>query len=772
MPPVSRRRPPNRRRHTSSPQPSGRRAEPEFEQVLEQLLADPTPLAFLEHASGVAEVLADPTEGTRDPVQFLRVIEHADSPAVRALAATLSVLAPQLVDRPIRAFSPRWLARIADTRATRAIAMTDVGGDSDQIVVEVRLADGSLFTCFALVDHDLGTAIADAFPLPADLDAVLERWNELVEPGVTVGELALPDAGARLREALENTAMLFDPPTSDTWPQSRPLLQWIVRLLPGGGAGWPRVEWTDSDLARTAKTIAKGARPKIGPDAEDVVETLLHYAGTHGPGDPLRWSARATSLFLTWLPGHVHADAQWYSQVPDALRAVIRYAHAERGLPASGTDEALEVVRDWELFQAEERLADLRRRIADRLPESALDPEARLDRLADEVGGDDALDELTVDPIPETAADLSAVPADVVSKLTEVIAILEPVIEDFFDDPELRLAATSLLIRAAEADPALFRRSSNSRMTAAAATWTVAKVNDAFGSRRIGDLMLAFGLNGSASQRANALLRALDLDWFGPHRSHLGDAALLTSRRRTAIVRARDEALAKLDVGDAAPFPTSITTPDGRTIDVVHQPGLAGRMLEELKPLLAADGIDLDDPDNPPDMATLQAGFARAVERRNVELFTPLGSRRAAALDLLRDFTRAVEAGDDDAALRILDRAQPESPNERIPEVSAVIGAALGLLDEWLSGRAAEVPRDLGAGLMVPKHWRKTARPAAEILALGTRDRAAESLDALLRRQGGREVLAGAALGVALAAGAWARRTETPLESLLPRILR
>lgn len=155
-----------------------------------------------------------------------------------------------------------------------------------------------------------------------------------------------------------------------------------------------------------------------------------------------------------------------------------------------------------------------------------------------------------------------------------------------------------------------------------------------------------------------------------------------------------------------------------------------------------------------------------------MELFTPVGSRRAAAIDLLRDFTEAVEAGDDDAALRILDRAQPESRNERIPEVSAVIGTALGLVDEWLSGRAPEVPKDLGAGLVVPKHWRKTARPATEILALGTRDRAAGSLDALIGRQGGREVLAGAALGVALAASAWARRTETPLESLLPRILR
>lgn len=742
--------------------------------MLERLLADPEPLAFLEHASGIAEVLMHPTEGGVDPAEFLHAVGHTDSPAVRALAATLAALAPQLTDRPVRVFSPAWLARIANTRVSRAMTMTDLGGDSDQIVVEVELADGSVFTFLTLVDHDLGTAVKDAFALPADLDAVLERWNEIAEPGVEVGDLPLADAGARLREALDHTAVLFDPPTSDTWPQSRPLLQWIVRLLPAGGTGWPRVEWTDRELTRLAATIVQRARPRIGPDAEDVVGTLLRHAATHGPGDPLRWSARSTAIVLDWLPGHVVADARWNSQVPAALQAVIRYAHAERGQPAIQTRQALAVVAEWESARTMDRFAAAVAAMGDRAPDFAVGPEARLRRLAAQVGGDSALTDLPAGPLPGKAAELARVPADVVPMVQEIVAILEPVVAGFFDDPELGLAAISFLARVAEADPAIFRRASNPAASAAAATWVVAKVNDAFRRRKVGDLMAAFGVTSSASQRATPMLRALGLGWRGPSRNHLGDARLLTSRRRRAILEARDQALAELDAhapASSSPLPTSVPGPDGTEIAIRHQPGLAGELLDQLKPLLAADGIDLDDPDHPPDRATLQAGLDRAMERHNAALFTPVGDRRAAALTLLHEFTEAVADGDDRAALGVLDRAQPESSDARIPEVSAVIGVALGLVDEWLSGRAPEVPKDLGAGLRVPGQWRKVARPAAEILALGSQDRAAGSLDALIPRQGGRQVLAGAALAVALAAGAWASRTGTPLGSLLPRIL-
>ena len=222
----------------------------------------------------------------------------------------------------------------------------------------------------------------------------------------------------------------------------------------------------------------------------------------------------------------------------------------------------------------------------------------------------------------------------------------------------------------------------------------------------------------------------------------------------------------------SSPVPTSATAPDGSTIEITHRPELAAEVLEELKPFLAADGIDFDDPDAPPDLEALQAAMDRAVERRNDALFAPAGTRRESSVTLLVRFASAMARDDDATAVELLDQVQPAAPNDRAPEVAAVIGVALELLDEWLSGRAPDAPKDLGASVHLPKGWRRTARPAAEILALGARDRAAQSSGALITRQGGRQVLAGAAVASAATAEAWSRRAGTPLDTLLPRIMR
>lgn len=58
--------------------------------------------------------------------------------------------------------------------------------------------------------------------------------------------------------------------------------------------------------------------------------------------------------------------------------------------------------------------------------------------------------------------------------------------------------------------------------------------------------------------------------------------------------------------------------------EIRHQPGMADDLMRELAPLLAEDGIDLDDPDSIPDMETLQ----RAEQRRRVAQHAALHARR------------------------------------------------------------------------------------------------------------------------------------------------
>jgi hypothetical protein len=187
---------------------------------------------------------------------------------------------------------------------------------------------------------------------------------------------------------------------------------------------------------------------------------------------------------------------------------------------------------------------------------------------------------------------------------------------------------------------------------------------------------------------------------------------------------------------------------------IEHKPGMAEEMMRELAPLLAEEGIDLSG-DDVPDMETLQAALNRAVERRNLELFTPVGATRHIAIEALRRVVDAVLAGDSRTAGQLLGSVEPESPDNTVATVSSCIGIALGLLDDTLAQADAPIVA-LPAG-----HW-SGERAATDILALARKSKAFRSLDKLLVRQGGPQVLNGAALALAATVAAVARTHNTP----------
>lgn len=200
-------------------------------------------------------------------------------------------------------------------------------------------------------------------------------------------------------------------------------------------------------------------------------------------------------------------------------------------------------------------------------------------------------------------------------------------------------------------------------------------------------------------------------------------------------------------------------------------PGLANELLRELAPLLAEEGIDVDNIDIP-DLDTLQAALNRAVERRNMELFSPVGQTRDIALVTLRLVVEAILDGDTILASTRLDQVQPESTDNSTATVASCIGIALGLLDNWLSEQARDAPTELGHHTTLPAgHWRGQ-RAATDILILARKRRAFRSLDKLLTRQGGPQVLAGSALALAAATDAWAQHSNTPHAELIPTIIR
>lgn len=155
-----------------------------------------------------------------------------------------------------------------------------------------------------------------------------------------------------------------------------------------------------------------------------------------------------------------------------------------------------------------------------------------------------------------------------------------------------------------------------------------------------------------------------------------------------------------------------------------------------------------------------------------MELFSPVGATRDVALTTLRLVVEAVLDGDTALAAALLDRVQSESPENTVATVSSCVGISLGLLDDWLSGNAADAPVDLGQHASLPAgHWHGE-RAATDILVLARKGKAFATLDKLLIRQGGPQVLAGSTLALAAAIDAWAQRSGTPRPDLIKTLIR
>jgi hypothetical protein len=198
---------------------------------------------------------------------------------------------------------------------------------------------------------------------------------------------------------------------------------------------------------------------------------------------------------------------------------------------------------------------------------------------------------------------------------------------------------------------------------------------------------------------------------------------------------------------------------------IQFKPGMANELLRELAPLLAEEGIDVDNIDVP-DLETLQAAMNRAVERQNLALFTPVGQTRDLAVTTLRLVVQAVADGDTALAGALLAQVQPESPDNTVATVASCIGVALGLLDDWLPGSEARAPKNLGQRVRLPAgNWRGE-RAAADILALAGKGRAFRSLQTLIVKQGGEHVLYGSALALAAATTTWATLTDTQVADI------
>lgn len=546
--------------------------------AVRERLATGDPLDFLAYASTLLAAL-DPRgknpferDGAGDPdgVTLPMLIESFAEVALPETAALLAALAELGPDEMSRARArlalagsphplPDWLARLGEASVYRAMQGTHVLGDGDNVMLGVRLP-GHELTMVIYIDHNLGTVVKDAFPLSEPLDKVAGHMRKAGnDPDMTSADISLADARAKAAGAIELGKIMFPPFETDTWPASRPLAEWLLRLMPEGGTGYVRPKWTKAAKKKLVSRFFGSEFGRSLDDAEhrDLLDQFLWFGTDYGPGDPQRWSPVAVEILLAdWIPRKIVADPGHLGKAPALLRAFIRFCHAERGIRPALTDETLAAVDQWEPeYQRVIRSPRPQGPMALLAAMGALGDEEPwqdepfqqplLDGLAHEVGGADVLDSLDDTPLPDEEFCWDAVPGDVRDRLGQVVAACDRCCDDLFG-AEYRTACRRLLARAAPGLSGLLGGQAKPAAIAAAACWVIGKGNHRFGQQagelRIKDLMSYFSLGQSTvSERGYQIMRAAGIQPATAYPElRLGSPGLLVSARRRRIIEIRD----------------------------------------------------------------------------------------------------------------------------------------------------------------------------------------------------------------------------------------
>jgi hypothetical protein len=320
-------------------------------------LAKGHPLELLALASSLLTVVdarsKQPFErpsGTRGPdalskQDLVKSLLGLDGREASALLAAVSVLSrdeavrdlvgQRLASRADRL--PDWVTGLGAAEVYRAVEMAHVLGDSETLVLGVRWPGGHEL-CVALeVDHNLGSVLKDGFAVDMSAETVVGSMKSHVagNPDITFRDIDLADARSRATEAIDLGAVTVPRFESTTWPDCRPLVEWLLGLLPDGGKGYRRPEWGEDRLAELSSQFfaSRFAEGLDGPDFASLLDTVLGFAVNYGPGDPLRWSPSSVEIFVEDLvPRKVVADVEHLSKLPALLRGLVRFCHDRRGV--------------------------------------------------------------------------------------------------------------------------------------------------------------------------------------------------------------------------------------------------------------------------------------------------------------------------------------------------------------------------------------------------------------------------------------------------------
>lgn len=231
-----------------------------------------------------------------------------------------------------------WVAALWDVDVYRAVRLTHVLGDFDQILIGARLRHGQEATCAVLIDHLDDFEITDAAFFVGAIDEVVGGESD---PDVTAADMSLADARAWIEYGLKQNFILRD---TATWPGCRPLVQWLVGHLPEGGDIHQPSTWEpDATKALLEEFFASTAGAVF--DSRDH-RYLLRELVESGTADPWRWSAARVGRVLESPLSEGDHPLKVLLDVPDILRVFIPFAHERSGIREGLTAQTLAAL-DW-----------------------------------------------------------------------------------------------------------------------------------------------------------------------------------------------------------------------------------------------------------------------------------------------------------------------------------------------------------------------------------------------------------------------------------------
>ncbi len=245
---------------------------------------------------------------------------------------------------------PTWLRKIDEAVVDDAFELTDVLGDADQLSFEVRFPGGKAFCLVILIDNNQGGVVTDGFAVPLSIDELADVIDQGVDDGMTRQPLDLAAGRARLAEAIELGFNTVPPFETETWPDIRPLTEWMMRLLPEGGVApiaEPLTRAAAAELTNDFLASADGA--DLSDTQVELVEHLLAFKGGSGNLDPLRWSEMSVELFFAdWAPRTLELSDEQWAELPDVLKAFIHFAYDKLGnVPDTDAEETMAAIDHW-----------------------------------------------------------------------------------------------------------------------------------------------------------------------------------------------------------------------------------------------------------------------------------------------------------------------------------------------------------------------------------------------------------------------------------------